>query len=354
MYRVKSNRVLGLISVIVIALVCGMMVSTDWADAASGKFGGCSVSRNYRHPVTGVIEDSGGEGSFATGQGMVESCAYGYGMLEQTDDGQCYFTVRLTLQDMVNNVSFSSQVRGGSGWSSLGTSVTNQGSDDSGVTKDYCVKVPSTECVLRCSMYVEPMGRDVVYYLSPSGFDEGNTNGMVVTHVTSSSNSGSNNSDSNSNSNSGSDTNKDNNSVDKKAQAKEASKKAIASVEEKIDAIGKVTIEKEGLIQEARAAYDSLKPAQKKKVENYDVLKAAEEKLLSIKTKEIEKPDIEKTLNAAKGLTLSTEKEKAEGSGSTAAIILGVIVLIAAAGGGGYYVVQRKKKGSGDTRDDDQ
>lgn len=333
MNQIKSNRVLALIFMLVITLVCGMMISIDWADAASGKVGGCAVSRNYRHPDTGVIEDSGGEGSFATGQGMVESCVYSYGMLEETTDGQCYFTVRLTLQDLVSNVSFSSQARGSNGWSSLGTTVTNQGADNSGVTKDYCIKVPSTNCVVRCSMYVQPMGRTVIYYLSPSGFNEGNTNGMVATHVTSQP--------------SGKDTEKP------KETAKD-NKQDIAAVEKKIDAIGEVTIKKEDKIREARMAYDSLKPNQQKKVKNYDILKKAEEKLSELKAKEIEKPDVDKTLNSAKGLTLSTEKEQPAGNGSTAAIVLGVIVLIAAAGGGGYYVVQRKKKGSGDTRDDDQ
>ena len=338
MNQVKNIKVLILSAILMVTLVGGMIFSVDFAAAASGKVGGCTVNRNYRHPITGVIEDSGGEASFATGQGMVESCAYSYGMLEETSDGQCYFTIRLTLQDMVKNVSFQSQTAGGSGWSSLGTSVTNQGSDNSGDTKDYCVKVPSLDCVLKCSMYVEPMGRDVVYYLSPSGFNEGNTNGMVATHV---------------DPNEKSTTDQSKPKV-KKQVKKNESKKAILDVEAKIDSIGKVTIKKEGLIKDARAAYDALKEDQKKKVKNYKVLEDAEEQLLDIKAKEIEKPDIENALDTAKGLTLSTEKEKAEGNGSTAAKVLGAIVVLAAVGGGGFYVVQRKKKGSGDTRDDDQ
>ena len=336
MNQVKNIKVLIVSAILMVTLVGGMIFSVDFAAAASGKVGGCTVNRNYRHPITGVIEDSGGEASFATGQGMVESCAYSYGMLEETSDGQCYFTIRLTLQDMVNNVSFQSQAAGGSGWSSLGTSVTNQGSDSSGDTKDYCIKVPSLDCVLRCSMYVEPMGRDVVYYLSPSGFNSGNTNGMVATHV---------------------DPNEvaaEQSKAEAKRQAKEAAKEAIANVESKIDSIGKVTIKKEGLIKDARAAYDALKEGQKKKVKNYDILEAAEEQLLAIKVKEIEKPDIENALDTAKGLTLSTEKEKSTGSSNIAAIVLGILVLAGAAGGGGFYLVQRKKKGSGDTRDDDQ
>lgn len=36
----------------------------------------------YKHPVDGTTEDSGGESSYATGQGMVESAVNTAGMLE--------------------------------------------------------------------------------------------------------------------------------------------------------------------------------------------------------------------------------------------------------------------------------
>ena len=41
----------------------------------------CKLNRQYKHPVTGVIEDTGGESAFATGQGMVEGCTYDYALL---------------------------------------------------------------------------------------------------------------------------------------------------------------------------------------------------------------------------------------------------------------------------------
>ena len=354
MNQAKSKKTLILTAMLIISLMCSMVATLDFAKAASGKVGGCTINRDYRHPVTGVIEDSGGEGSFATGQGMVESCAYNIGMIEETDNGQCYVTVRLTLMDMTENVAFKSQTRGGSGWSNLGTSVTQVGSDSSGETKDYCIKVPSRNCVIRCTMYVIPMGRDVVYYLSPSGFNEGNRNGMVATHVTSASNKGG-----SSNSNGGGQNNNSSSSNQTQGQVtapqtKAEKAQAIKDVEEKIDAIGKVTIKKENLINEAREAYDNLPKELRHDVENYKVLKKAERELQTIKARELEKPNVESSLNTAKGLTLSTEKPVATESTNTAAIVLGVIALVAAAGGGGYYLVKRKQKGAGDTRDDDQ
>ena len=53
----------------------------------------------YRHPVTGEIEDSGGEASYATGQGMVDGAVYPTGILELTDSGEYYLTIRMSLMD---------------------------------------------------------------------------------------------------------------------------------------------------------------------------------------------------------------------------------------------------------------
>ena len=39
------------------------------AQAATGSVYTCTINRCYAHPVTGVVEDSGGAGSYATGQG---------------------------------------------------------------------------------------------------------------------------------------------------------------------------------------------------------------------------------------------------------------------------------------------
>lgn len=364
MNQVKDFKRGAFIATIILTMVCGLLFNADIANAASGKFGGCSISRNYRHPVTGIIEDSGGESGYATGQGMVESIGYSYGLVEKTVDGKVYVTVRLTMQNMISNVSFKSQTRGGSGWSALGTSITNNGSDGNGTTKDYCIRVASQNSIIKCSMYVEPMGRQVIFFLSPSGFSEGNNNGMAVTHISKSEENANNSNsslNSNSNSNGGnnikehqSNVNTNDKKVEHKPKTKEEIIKAIKEVEKKIDAIGKVTIEKENLINEARMAYDILTVEQQKKVKNASILKMAEKKLLELKAYEIETPNVEKTLNSAKGLTLSTEEEQLIGNSSTVAIILGSIVLIVFVGSAGYYVIQRKKKGTGDTRDDDQ
>lgn len=152
--------------------------------AESGTVYSCTINRSYSNPVTGEVEDAGGEGSYTTGQGMVEGCVYGSGMLEVTDSGNYYLTVRLGLIDYTSNQSFAVQNVGDSGWSAASTAVTATGSDSNGTTADLCMQVPSENCIVRGSMYVSPMGRDVIFYFYPSNYSEGNSVGMTPAFVT--------------------------------------------------------------------------------------------------------------------------------------------------------------------------
>ena len=119
---------------------------------------------------------------------MVEGCVYSNGILEVTDDGAYYLTFRMSLMDYTSGHSFQVQNVGDSGWSTPSEiGVTGNGTDSNGTTADVCMRVPSENCVVRGSMYVEPMGRDVVFYLYPSNYSEGNNTDMNATMVTGSS-----------------------------------------------------------------------------------------------------------------------------------------------------------------------
>ena len=157
------------------------------AQAASGNVYTCVIHPCYAHPVTGEIEDSAGAGNYATGQGMVEGTVYSTGILELTDSGEYYLTVRLSLMDQTSGHSFWVQNVGDSGWSAPAVGVTGNGSDNNGSTADVCIQVPSENCIVRGSMYVEPMGRDVIFYLYPSDYTAGNNTDMNATIVTSAS-----------------------------------------------------------------------------------------------------------------------------------------------------------------------
>lgn len=167
-----------------LALTLGAGVPAVSVYAESGAIYSCTINRCYSHPVTGVIEDSGGEASYATGQGMVEGAVYPDGMIEVTESGGYYLTIKMSLMDYTSGHSFVVQNIGDSGWMSTATAVTATGSDSNGTTADICIQVPSENCIVRGSMYVSPMGRDVVFYFYPSNYTEGNSVGMNPMFVT--------------------------------------------------------------------------------------------------------------------------------------------------------------------------
>lgn len=175
---------------ILLALVMGAGFQAVPVQAAAGTVYTCTIHPCYRHPVTGEIEDSGGEASYATGQGMVDGAVYPTGILELTDSGEYYLTIRMSLMDYTANHSFWVQNVGDSGWSTPALGVTGSGTDNNGATSDICIQVPSENCVIRAAMYVEPMGRDVIFYIYPSDFVAGNNTDMNATIVTEASGSG--------------------------------------------------------------------------------------------------------------------------------------------------------------------
>ena len=87
------------------------------------------------------------------------------------------------------------------------------------------------------------------------------------------------------------------------AEARLADLKAAKAVDDMIDAIGEVTLESEGAIDAARAAYEALTEAQQAEVKSYDKLTAAEARLAVLKPA---KP-VEKLIDAIGEVTLDSE-----------------------------------------------
>ena len=87
------------------------------------------------------------------------------------------------------------------------------------------------------------------------------------------------------------------------AEAHLADLKAAKAVDDMIDAIGEVTLESEGAIDAARAAYEALTEAQQAEVKSYDKLTAAEARLAVLKPA---KP-VEKLIDAIGEVTLGSE-----------------------------------------------
>ncbi|MCD8354998.1 MAG: hypothetical protein LUE11_00275 [Clostridia bacterium] len=185
MKTVKTKLRAGFLAVM-LALILGAGIPAVPAQAAGGAVYTCSITGCYVHPVTGVIEDSGGEAGYDIAQPMVSNVVCTSGILEVTDSGQYYVTVRLSLMDYTSNHQFWVQNVGDSGWMTGAVGTTGSGTDGNGTTADFCIQVPSENCVIRCSMYVEPMGRSVIFYFYPSNYAEGNQTDMNATIVTAS------------------------------------------------------------------------------------------------------------------------------------------------------------------------
>ena len=186
--------------VVMLALVAG--ITAIPAYAASNGIYTATATPHYRNPLTGKIEDSGGEDSEVLGQSMTESATDTRALVEVDSNGNTYVTVRLKLMDNIQNPTF--KVDG----SSVSASLMQE--DYSANTADYRMKVASENSVIRCSMYVVPMGRDVIFFITISNLKSGS--GDFVTSITVNNNKSNNNSNNaNSSNNSYSNNNSDNN-----------------------------------------------------------------------------------------------------------------------------------------------
>ena len=160
-----------------LALVAG--ITSIPALAASNGVYTATATSHYKHPTTGLIEDSGGEGSYVLGQSMTESALNKAALVEVDPQGNTYVTVRLNLMDNIQNPQF--QVDGSRNGNFSAVSATVMQEDFTNNTTDFRMQVPSENAIIRCNMYVIPMGRDVIFYITVGNLQSGS--GDFVTSV---------------------------------------------------------------------------------------------------------------------------------------------------------------------------
>ena len=156
---------IGLLSVPVFAASSGIYLAT--------------ATLHYKHPTTGTIEDSGGENSSVLGQSMTDSATHKQALVEVDANGNTYITIRLKLMDNIQNPQF--QVDGNRSGSFTPVTATAMQEDLSNNTTDYRMKVPGENAIIRCNMYVVPMGREVIFYITVSNLQSGS--GDFVTSI---------------------------------------------------------------------------------------------------------------------------------------------------------------------------
>ena len=158
--------------VVMLALMAGI-TSVPVLAASPGIYTATATS-HYRHPTTGVIEDSGGESSYVLGQSMTDSALNKAALVEVDSSGATWVTIRLNLMDNIQSPQF--QVDGSS------VSAPLMQEDYSNNTADYRMRVNSENSIIRCNMYVIPMGREVIFYITVGGLSAGS--GDFVTSIT--------------------------------------------------------------------------------------------------------------------------------------------------------------------------
>lgn len=158
-------------------LLFTMILCTPVSAAANGIYL-ATTSPSYTHPVTGVVEDPGN--NQVLGQSMVESAVNSKALIEVDPNGNTFATVRLKLMDNIQNPSFSVQPDANSGFSSVSATVMQE--DLNNNTSDFRFAIPSENAIVRATFYVVAMGRNVIFYISFSGLQQGS--GDFVTSVT--------------------------------------------------------------------------------------------------------------------------------------------------------------------------
>lgn len=176
--RLSDVHISGIFSKVVAALfglailMAGFAVMhPSTAHAASPGVYVATATPHYAHPNTGKIEDSGGSSSAVLGQSMTESATSSHALVEVDSAGNTYVTVRLLLMDNIKNPKFS--VDGNAVSAKL--MQENAGRNSA----DYRMRVNGTNSVIRCSMYVSAMGRDVVFYITVGNLKAGHGDFVV-------------------------------------------------------------------------------------------------------------------------------------------------------------------------------
>ena len=123
-----------------------------------------SRSTSYTNPLTGKTED-GGE-NIALGESMVSNIVESQLLVEQIN-GKYYIAVGLGLASNVSNVRFKVMTSSGS-MSSVSATKTGSSSANGDTVNHYRLQVSSLELYISPIMYVNPMGRDVQFFIKPN------------------------------------------------------------------------------------------------------------------------------------------------------------------------------------------
>ena len=175
-----SFRVCSKLFVVFAAGALALLIAapTQTALAAEPGIYSATATVYYANPDTGVIEDPAGESNTTLGQTMVEGTVQPEALLEVDSQGNSYLSLRFKLANEIGDVLVASDADHTGTFSSeeLAQQVQILGEGD---IADYRFAIPREDATIRVNMFVEPMGRNVVYFVGLSNIVEGNAAGFV-------------------------------------------------------------------------------------------------------------------------------------------------------------------------------
>ena len=157
---------------LLVAFAVSLSVFVGAAHAATSAVYTASTAPSYANPVTGAIEDSAGQSNVALAESMTTGCTYPAALVEKDTAGNTFVTLRFKLADQMGAMSFWADNGGDGAFSAV--EAAQMQVDSVNNTADWRFQVPSETSNIRVSMYVTPMGRDVVYFTQLTGLVDGN------------------------------------------------------------------------------------------------------------------------------------------------------------------------------------
>lgn len=142
------------------------------------------VSGHYRHPRTGIIEDSGGDSSEALGQSMVSNVVASQALVETTKNNTYLISLRFKLMNSLSDIKLSFQPQSSDSWTNISYEQTAKGDD----TGDLRFEVSDTNIIIKAECMVDAMGRYVIFYITLNNFTDGNIADFIQTPITDDSN----------------------------------------------------------------------------------------------------------------------------------------------------------------------
>ena len=112
---------------------------------------------------------------------MTENVVSPQALVETTDDGRIFLSVRYNLANYIKNETFAVQNYGDNSFYSVPAEVTGKTAE----TRDYRFEIPSKNVIVRATFFVGPMGRDVIFYYTISDLVKGNTDFATLQNASS-------------------------------------------------------------------------------------------------------------------------------------------------------------------------